>query len=62
MTERVVMYSHRWDELREEFVAAQDSRCAIYNNVFTKPYLDHCHQSYFVRGARCFSCNSARLV
>jgi hypothetical protein len=43
--------------VREEFCAAQIGLCAICQEPMTKPRLDHCHVTGFVRGALCNSCN-----
>lgn len=56
----VIQNSPQWQRLRAEFVEAQGGNCAICSEPFNdsrRPQLDHCHQSGFVRGALCGSCN-----
>ena len=49
----------RWRQIREEFVDAQAGKCAICDcSLGAAPQLDHCHESGFIRGALCTSCNT----
>ena len=48
----------QWAALRDEFVEAQDGKCAICRRpIKDRPRLDHCHATGFIRGVLCNSCN-----
>ena len=43
----------------ESLVQQQAGKCAICNEIPTKLYVDHCHDSGVVRGLLCMKCNAA---
>ncbi|HKW48283.1 MAG TPA: endonuclease domain-containing protein [Gemmatimonadaceae bacterium] len=55
--EHVKVGTVAWKALRDTFVQAQRGRCAICRGKLNKPQLDHCHDTGFIRGALCGSCN-----
>ena len=57
MTEWIGLSPSAWSETRAEFVRAQAGACAICREPLTRPQLDHCHVTGFIRGALCHSCN-----
>lgn len=50
--------SEEWDAYRKAFMEAQCGLCAICGQPVTDPQLDHCHDTGFVRGVLCPSCNT----
>jgi hypothetical protein len=52
--------SEAWDEVKAAFLRAQANQCAICRRglSFDTAHLDHCHQTGFIRGVLCVSCNT----
>lgn len=52
--------SSDWDEIKAAFLEAQAKQCAICSQAvtFETAHLDHCHQTGFIRGVLCPSCNT----